>query len=511
MRDVIRDVAGADVRRLAERFGIEVGEADVEGLTERVNDRLADGLDGVYEVPVASSPADAGERRWSEATDEYNALSATCHVPPRSDAGDLLDGTTVGLKDIIAVAGVPMGCASGAMHGFVPSADAAVTERLRAAGATITAKTNLDEFAGGGRGKSFRGLIRNPDDEDRIAGGSSGGSAAAVAAGLVDVALGTDTGGSVRKPATFCRLVGLKPTYGLVSLTGVIENTYTLDHVGPIADSVVDAARVLEAVAGRDERDPASMAAAGRDRYRVGGYVDAARSPPPVEDLHLAVATQGVEDDIDETVTRRHRAALDRIEAAGATLERVAIPHLDATKHLKNVLSYVELAAYWRDGGAPVRRGGVVDDFDQVGFARRARTGSAEVNDFYRSRLLAGARLLEANDGRHYTRAHAARRALRDELTDRLDGVDAILTPTSPYLAPTVERVTDPEFDPDGLDREFGYGRYSKVGNVTGLPSLTVPNESEDGPAVGLQLVGGPFEEATLLAAAERIEATVAG
>jgi len=177
MRDVINGVSAAEIRHLAEQYGLEVSDGEATALATSVTDRLDDSLDRIYEIPVRDEPTDPGERRWREPTDEYNALSVECHVPPAPEHTGLLDGVSAGLKDIISVAGVPMQCASGVMHGHVPSGDATVAHRLRAAGATIDAKTNLDEFAGGGQGKSFRGLIRNPTDEDRIAGGSSGGSA----------------------------------------------------------------------------------------------------------------------------------------------------------------------------------------------------------------------------------------------------------------------------------------------------------------------------------------------
>ncbi|AUV80786.1 hypothetical protein C2R22_03220 [Salinigranum rubrum] len=506
MRDLLRRVSGEDVRRLADLYRFDVSRDESTALASAVNDRLDDELDRLYEIPVDDSVANPGERTWREPTDPYNALSVACHVPPTPGHGELLADTTLGLKDLIAVAGVPMQCGSAVMQGFVPSGDATVTARLRAAGATITAKTNLDEFAGGGRGRSFRGLVRNPVDAERIAGGSSGGSAAAVAADIVDAALGTDTGGSIRKPAAFCELVGLKPTYGLVPLTGVVENTYTLDHVGPIASTVEDAATVLEAIAGTDSADPASMAAAGDEQYQTGGYRDAVRSPPPVSDLRLGVATQGLDDDIDETVAARHRHALDELEDAGATLTEVALPFLDQVKHVKNVLSYVELAAYWRDGGAAVRRGGVQNTADHLGFARRARTANGELNEFYRGRLLTGARLATAHDGRHYVRALAARETVREELGARLDGVDAVLTPTVPRLAPLVEDARDSGVDYDGVEgAQYGFGRYTKIANVSGAPALTLPNRVDAGPAVGLQLLGSRFDEATLLGVARSV------
>lgn len=493
------DLTGHEIEQLAEKYGFDINRERAAGLVADVGERLSDNLDRIYEIPVESSQH-CGERSWTESTDKYNALSVECDVAPSADHSGLLEDRTVGIKDIIAVAGIPMQCGSKVMHGFVPSGDAAVTTRLRDAGAIITAKTNLDEFAGGGRGQSFRGTIRNPRDEERIAGGSSGGSAAAVAAELVDIALGTDTGGSIRKPSAFCGVVGLKPTYGLVPLTGVIENTYTLDHVGPIAKDVSNTAHVLEAIAGKDETDVASMAAAGRNDYSVGGYIEATRSAPDLNEVRIGVATQGITDEINDEVSERHRTALESLEDSGATLEEIELPYLDHTKHIKNILSYVELAAYWRARGAPIRRGGIVNTFDQVGFARRNRAANHELNDFYLSRVLAGAQLLEAHDG-FYTRAHAARDVIREELVSELNSVDAIATPTSPFLAPKVNEINDPTFDYDAVNNgsPYGFGRYSKIANVTGVPAITLPNEVLPGAAVGLQLIAAPFEDANLL------------
>lgn len=506
MPDGIEPVSIDGIKQLGERFGLDVTEGDVDSLQDAVNDRLCAGLEGVCDVPIDVEPPTVDDRTWETPTDPYNAISTPCHVPPEPDNSGQLSGVSVGIKDIIAVAGVPMHCASEVMEGFMPTRDAAVAGRLLAAGGTITAKTNLDEFAGGGRGRSRRGLILNPRDETRIAGGSSGGSAAAVAAGLVDVALGTDTGGSIRKPAAFCSLVGLKPTYGLVPLTGVIENTYTLDHVGPLTERVRDAARVLEVIAGKDPRDPASMAAAGRDDYSVGGYQAAVEDRPDLEEVRIGVATEGLADGLDDIVLSRHARALDDLSDRGATIEEIEIPFLDQAAHVKNVISYVELAAYWRDGGAPTRRGDVCAPADQAAFARRARNGNQILNDFYRSRLFTGAHLLNTDGGRLYTRAHAARPVIRSALTERLGGLDAIVTPTVPYLAPTVEAVRDPGFEYDGLGGRYGYGRFTKIANVTGLPAVTVPATVGDGPAVGVQLIGRSFDERALLGLASRVE-----
>ena len=499
----MRTPSESELLELGRRFGIDIDDGELADVREQVARNL-EGLDAVAETsPGAGEATDVGARSWQEpAVDPYNAVVVECDVAPKSDHSDALSDVEVGVKDIIAVAGVPMQCGSAAMRGNVPATDATVVERLRAAGATITAKTNLDEFAGGSRAVSADGQMRNPRDEDHVPGGSSGGSAIAVATGRVDVALGTDTGGSVRMPSSHCGVVGLKPTYGLVPLGGVVENTYTLDHVGPMATSVSDAARVLDAIAGKDRGDPASMQAAGRDDYAVGGYREAAESPPALSDVTLAVVEEGLgdgaaEQTVDEGVAEQTETALDDLADAGADVRRVSIDAYELAAPVKHVLSYAELAAHWRDGGAPYRRGGRVDTPTQASFARATRAASAEVNDYYRSRLLAGAQLIEGHRGRHYTRALTASRELGAAFDEAASGADALMTPTMPSTAPTVEAARQPGFD---------YARNVIPANVTGRPAISLPNGALDGLPVGVQLIGDPFDERRLLGVAAATE-----
>ena len=262
----MRHLTADELVTLGERFDVDVDADRAADLTGTVNAMLddLDALDDLAPVADAPSPtgADPGARTWRDPVDDpHGAVAADCSVPP--SASGHLDGVAVGIKDVVAVAGVPMRCGSATMRGVVPATDATVVDRLRAAGAAITAKTACDEFAGSARGTTGHGApITNPHDDERTAGGSSGGSAAAVASGRVDAALGTDTGGSVRIPASFCGVVGYKPTYGLVPLTGVVENTYTQDHVGTFTEGLDDAAALVAAMAGAAESDPARLAAA---------------------------------------------------------------------------------------------------------------------------------------------------------------------------------------------------------------------------------------------------------
>ncbi|MFB6311320.1 MAG: amidase family protein [Salinirussus sp.] len=491
----MRTLSADELIELGQRFGIQVDDDEAESIKTDVN-ALLEGVAAVDDIPLDRPTAD-GERPWSEPTnDPLNALTAICDVPPAGSG--LLDDKTAGVKDIIAVAGVPMSCGSDVMRGFVPGFDAAAVERLRMAGARISGMTNADEFAGAGRGTtSAHGPVRNPHDSDRTAGGSSGGSAAAVATGQVDVALGTDTGGSVRIPAAFCGIVGLKPTHGLVPLHGVAENSYTQDHVGPMTADVADAARVLEAIAGKDERDPASLVAAGRDEYRVGGYLAAVQDPPDLSDIRLGLIEGGLGEGVAAPVEAATEAALDAVEDAGGAVERVTIPGFSASPEIKNAISLVELAANWRDGGAPIRRGGLVDEGYQLGLARRGHQASGELNEYYRAKALAGARLIEAHDARHYSRAQALREQLRLAAEEVLEPFDALCLPTMPDVAPPIASADDPG---------FVYGRNTRFADTTRQPAISLPNGDHEGLPIGFQVLGEAFDEANLVGVSAAIE-----
>jgi len=489
-----------ELARLADEFGVGLPDGQAEEVRAQVEAFLAP-LDDLTTLPT---PADdrppGGERSWhAPETNPHGAIAHRCDVPAAGDGP--LSGTAVGVKDIVAVAGVPMECGSAVMRGHVPGRDAVVVERLREAGADVVATLACDEFAGSARGTTGAdGPVRNPHDPARTAGGSSGGSAAAVATGDVDAALGSDTGGSVRIPASFCGVVGLKPTHGLVPLAGVVENTYTQDHLGPLAESVRGCARLLDAVAGPTPADPASAVAAAREGYRVGGYAEAVADPPDAADLTLAVVEEGIGEAVRPDVVARTEAAVERLEAAGVGVERASVEHYDRTPAIKNLLSFTELAAHWRAGGAPYRRGGGVDPAHVEAVTARSRAYGDRVGAYYRSKLLAGARLLERGGGL-YTRAQAAREAVRESFEDALAGVDALVTPTMPDVAPLLDDADDPGFD---------YALNTRPANVTRQPAVTLPNGTVDGLPVGLQLQAGAFEEARLLGAAARVERTLA-
>ena len=494
-------LSGDEIATLGEQFDIRVYDGERDELESSLQNWLSD-IDDLYAFPVDST-ASSGDRTWWEPTDDpHRAIATWCAVEPTADHGDLLAGVTVGLKDNILVSGVPMTCGSQAMKGFVPNADATVVERLREAGATIAAKTNLSEFAAVLLSAN-KGPVTNPHDTERIAGPTSSGSAVAVATELVDVALGTDTGGSVRIPASFCGVVGHKPTYGLVPLDGVVENTYTQDHVGQFARTVADTARVLEALAGPADCDPASLQAAGREEYRLGDYVGTVDSPPAPETLTIGVLEEGFGEGVADRVEETVETALDAVEAAGATVEPVSIPSFEYARPIKKVLSLTELAAHWRAGGAPYRRGGVVEESYQVSFANRTRAASGELQVPYKSKLLAGAHLISNHGGRHYTRAQAAREVLADDVDDALTSVDVLAFPTTPTVAPAVDDVR--EFE----TLEFDLARNTRLADVTRHPALSLPAGTVEDLPVGLQLLGPQFHDETVFGVAAAVESIV--
>ncbi|WP_436348551.1 amidase [Natronorubrum sp. FCH18a] len=495
----MRKPSAAELREIGAGYRIDFDDEDADHIESLVGDML-EGLDEIDDLPIEEGTS-GGDRSWREPTENpHNEIVHHCDVPPVPDADGPIVGMEIGLKDNIAVAGVPLTGGSELLQSLIPRIDATVVSRLREAGARITAKTNLDEYAGGGRAVSYLGDITNPYDTDRIAGGSSGGSAVAVATGRVDAALGSDTGGSCRMPAAMCGIVGLKPTYGLVPLSGVIENTYTLDHVGPMTPDVDTAGRVLAAIAGRDSSDAASMAAAGRPDYLVGDYVDAVESPPDPTDLTIGVLEDGFGDGVTQPVEEQTRETIATLSEAGFDVVDVSVDTFEYVDTIKNILSYTELATHWRSGAVPLRRNSTIDTGYQTGFAKLTAHSSANANPFYRSRLLAGAHLLEEHYGRPYTRAQRAQALVDEELEAALADVDVLALPTLPDIAPRIENATNPERPPV---------RNCRLANVTGAPAITLPHGTVDGVPIGLQLVAGSFDDAALLGVARTVEKTI--
>ncbi|MGW1173798.1 amidase [Kitasatospora sp. NPDC002543] len=383
-----------------------------------------------------------------------------------------LHGVPVGLKDLIDVAGAPTSASSRVRDGHLAAADSTVAARLRAAGAVLAGKTHTHEFAYG----LTTPQTGNAWGRGRVAGGSSGGSAVAVAAGAATFALGTDTGGSIRVPAALNGVVGLKPTYGLVPRHGITPLSWSLDHVGPITRTVEDAALVLGALAGHDPRDPASVAAPATD-YRP-------EPEPDLTGLRIGVPTDHYVDHVDAEVAAAVRSAVEQLEALGARPVEVGIP-----------MARYLLPTLW----------GLVAPEASAYHARTLRT----VPELYRADvrvLLEAGELIGAGD---YLRAQRARTMIREAWAGALSGVDVIAAPTVPTTA--VRAGQESVIWPDGTVESVAdaYVRLCAPANVTGVPALSVPaGRDSAGLPIGLQLLGRPFGERTLLRVGHAYERT---
>ena len=412
-----------------------------------------------------------------------------------------LAGRTVAVKDNISTEGVRTTCGSEMLADYVPPYDATVVERLTEAGATVPGKTNMDEFGMGTTTEtSAFGPTRNPVDPDRVPGGSSGGSAAAVAAGEADMALGSDTGGSVRCPAAFCGVVGVKPTYGLVSRYGLVAYANSLEQIGPIAPTVREAAELLDVVAGPDERDATTRfgeSAAGPDRHpaETTTYADAADGD--VDGMTVGVCSE-LFDGADERVVETTEAALDRLAGRGADLVDVSLPSVETAVQAYYVIATSEASSNLArfDGVRYGRSDGVDGDWNEAFAESRASFGS-EV----KRRILLGTFALSAGyQDRYYKKAQDARAWVRRDFDDAFADVDVVASPTMPVLPFEVGESLD-----DPLTMYLADANTTPV-NLANLPAVSVPAGTADGLPVGLQLVGPRFDEETVIRAASAVE-----
>ncbi len=407
-----------------------------------------------------------------------------------------LAGVPVLLKDNLCTRGVPTSCGSRMLAGWLPPYDATVVRRLRAAGAVPLGKANLDEFAMGSSGEhSAFGPTRHPLAPDRVPGGSSSGSAAAVAARLVPAALGSDTGGSVRLPAAFCGVVGLKPTYGRISRYGLVAFASSLDQVGPIAPRVEDVEALLSVLAGSDPRD-ATSAARPFEPADPGAFSE---GEPP-----RAVLLTELFDAVQPAVRSSLEAALERLREAGWRLREARPPLLAEGLAIYYVISSVEAASNL------ARFDGVRYGPRFVGATAWESSAKGRTECFgeeVRRRILLGT--FAASEGlreRFYGRAQRLRAALARGLLELLDEADVLLAPAAPSVAFRLgERLTDPL-------SMYRTDLCTLPASLSGLPALTVPagEDAEEGLPVGLQLMGRPFGEAALLDAASAAERLLA-
>ncbi|PSQ60715.1 Asp-tRNA(Asn)/Glu-tRNA(Gln) amidotransferase GatCAB subunit A [Halobacteriales archaeon SW_7_71_33] len=420
------------------------------------------------------------------------------------EVGPLSD-TTVAVKDNISTEGVRTTCGSEMLEEYVPPYDATVVERLLEAGATIPGKTNMDEFGMGTTTEtSHFGPTRNPVDTDRVPGGSSGGSAAAVAAGEVDAALGSDTGGSIRCPAAFCGVVGVKPTYGLVSRYGLVAYANSLEQIGPIASDVETAAELLDVIAGPDPRDATTQFGAGERPDDSGDgpdehpaetttYADAADGD--VDGLTVGVPTELVEG-ADESVVESFETALDDLRAQGAEVEAVSLPSVEYAVAAYYVIATGEASSNLArfDG---VRYGHSADVSAGGGWNEAfARTREEGFGPEVKRRVLLGTYALSAGyHDKYYEQAQNARAWVKRDFDETFETVDVVASPTMPVLPfETGEGLDDP------VKMYLADANTTPV-NLADLPAVSVPAGRAEGLPVGVQFVGPAFGERRVIRA----------
>jgi len=399
---------------------------------------------------------------WAE-----EALAEAARLDERAAVGEWvgpLHGVPVAVKDMIEVAGHRRTNGSRASTDGVSTEDAAAVARLKQAGAVVLGATNLHEYAYGGTSiNEFTGTVHNPWNADCIARGSSGGSAVAVALDIVPVALGTDTGGSVRGPAGACGVVGLKPTFGRISRHGVTPLSWTLDHVGPLTQTVDDAFAVMDLLAGEDVRDPATC-----------GVPPSGGGVPATVGIPVPYATDG----LDACVARVLTETAERLRGLGYRVVEVDVPDLDLALAVRDIIGTVEAFAVHADN---------------------LRERAADYGEDVRRRLYNGQDI----PAYHYVDAVRARTRLQREMAGVFEDVDVLLTPTQPTLPPRIDRAREAQRDERFTNN---LRRFTGPFNLLGWPALSIPGGFAEGLPVGMQFVAPPFAEGRLGAVAKAFE-----
>ncbi|MCB1854997.1 MAG: Asp-tRNA(Asn)/Glu-tRNA(Gln) amidotransferase subunit GatA [Pseudomonadales bacterium] len=459
--------------------GLQAGQFSSVELTRSFLARIA-ALDGVYNSFISV----AGEQ----------ALAAAAAADERIAAGTAgpLTGIPLAHKDIFCTDGLRTSCGSRMLDNFVPPYDATLISRFKRDGAVTLGKTNMDEFAmGSSNESSYYGAARNPWDTGAVPGGSSGGSAAAVAALLAPAATGTDTGGSIRQPAAFCGITGLKPTYGRVSRLGMVAFASSLDQAGPMAHTAEDCAWLLNSMAGHDPRDATSAPRAGED-YRAG-------LEDSLKGLRIGLPREYFGDGLDAATGACIQQALRELEALGATLVEVSLPHSHLTIPTYYVIAPAEastnLSRY--DG---VRYGYRCDNPSDL-LDLYTRTREEGFGEEVKRRILVGTYALSAGYyDAYYKKAQQIRRLIKQDFMDCFAQVDLLAGPTTPGPAFPLGAKTD---DPVAMYLE---DIYTLAVNLAGLPGMSVPAGMVEGKPVGMQLIGQHFGEARLLNVGHRFQ-----
>ncbi|MCE8034820.1 Asp-tRNA(Asn)/Glu-tRNA(Gln) amidotransferase subunit GatA [Billgrantia tianxiuensis] len=457
---------------------LEAGEFSSRELTQHLLGRI-DRLDGKLNsfITVTYDQALAA----ADAADKARAAGEA----------DLLTGLPLALKDIFCTQDIKTTAGSRMLDNFISPYDATVVEKLKAAGTVSLGKTNMDEFAmGSSNENSHYGAVKNPWDLTAVPGGSSGGSAAAVAAGLVPAAIGTDTGGSIRQPAAFCGITGLKPTYGRVSRYGMIAYASSLDQAGPMARSAEDCALLLGAMAGHDLRDSTCVARG------VPDYTE--ELDTPLTGLKIGLPREYFGDGLDPQVEAAVRDAIKVYESLGASVREVSLPH-----------THYAIPAYYVI--APAEASSNLSRFDGVRFGHRC-ANPADLIDLYKRsraegfgdevkrRILIGTHTLsEGFFDAYYKKAQQVRRLIRQDFLDAFEEVDVLMGPASPTPAFDLGAKKDPV-------SMYLQDIYTIAINLAGIPGMSVPAGFAGSRPIGLQILGSHFTEARLLNVAHQFQ-----
>jgi len=423
------------------------------------------------------------------------SLEAAAEVDQKIATGQAgkLAGMVMGIKDIIVIKGQRTTCGSKILSNFISPYDATVIQKLRAEDAVFIGKTNLDEFAMGSSSEnSAFGPVRNPRDPNRVPGGSSGGSAAAVGADMCTTALGSDTGGSIRQPASFSGVVGLKPTYGRVSRFGLVAYASSLDQIGPFAKTVADAALLLEVIAGHDANDSTSA------NLPVPSYQQSLGKD--VKGLSIGLPREYFSSALDSEVADSIQKSIDLLRQAGAEIVEISLPHTEYAIAAYYIIATAEassnLARY--DGARYGVRDENARDLEEMYNLSRTKGFGEEV----KRRIMLGTYVLSSGYYEaYYRKAQKVRTLIKRDFEQAFQKVDCLLTPTAPTTAFSLgEKVDDPL-------TMYLSDIFTVSLNLAGLPGLSLPCGTDSrGLPIGLQLIGKPFDESTIFRVADFVE-----
>ena len=489
------------LRRLAEVNHFSLTGEELDHFHEVISD-LFDGFLKLERMPSNLPKPGRWQRqvgqRPSRADDPYNAILRRCQVTG-AESGKLA-GRKVGVKDNVSVAGIPMTCGSLVMKGFVPDMDATVVTRLLEAGAEITAVLNMDDFAFSGAGDtSAYGPTLNPHSRNHLAGGSSGGSAAALFYDGIDMTLGGDQGGSIRIPASWSGVVGMKPTYSLVPYTGVVGIGSTFDHTGPMTRNVADNALMLEVIAGKDPMDPR------QGGVKTTAYTEALSGG--IEGLRVGVVSEGfMQEEQEEDVNFVVRQAIEELGRLGASVSEVSIPEHLSYQPVFFGISLGEATDTFNANGLGFGWQGLYNEALGSALGKFRTVQGDDLPPTLKVTLLAGTYLNTVYHGMFYAKAQNIRRLWRAAYDRAFESFDVLVMPTTPIKAhPLVNNADSRTL----LDHAWGMLSNTSPFNATGHPSISIPCGKSNGLPVGLMLTGRAFDEATLYRAAAAFEDNV--